>query len=57
MCIAPILSIETEIYKNKSKNFSYPDICVFIYIKYVLIYIVIFFFLYALRCLTQLKFY
>ena len=26
MCIAPILSIEAEIYKNKSKNFSYLDI-------------------------------
>ena len=33
MCIAPILSIEAEIYKN------YLDICAFIYIKYVLIYI------------------
>ena len=45
MCIAPILSIEAEIYKNKSKNFSYLDICAFIYIKYVLIYIYFFFYL------------
>ena len=52
MCIAPILSIEAEIYKNKSKNFSYLDL--YILNMYLYIY---FFFLFALRCLTQLKFY